>query len=101
MTKVLNSLSATVAGVAMMVAATAPAHADRAGRIAGGVAVGVIAGAIIAGAAANARADERPVRVYNGHDCREFRYKARRAEEDGNRGRAQYWWDRYAECRGE
>jgi hypothetical protein len=84
-----------------MASAIAPAHADRAGRIAAGVAVGVVAGAIIAGAASSARASEGPVRVYSGPDCREFRRKARWAEENGQPRRAQYYWDRHAECRGE
>jgi hypothetical protein len=102
MTAFLKSTTAAALGLAMLTASIAPAHADRNGRIAGGIAAGVIAGAIIAGAAANARASEdRPVRVYSGPDCREFRSKARWAEDNGQPRRAQYYWDRYAECRGE
>lgn len=102
MTKILTSTASAALGIALMAATIAPAHADRNGRIAGGIAAGVIAGAIIAGAASNARASEdRPVRVYSGPDCREFRRKARWAEENGQPGRARYNWDRYAECRGE
>ncbi len=84
--------------VAMLTAATVDsAEASRRGRIVGGVAAGLIAGAIIAGAAANANARER---VYV-RDCGEFRRNARYNENIGRPGRAQYWWDRYAECRGE
>jgi hypothetical protein len=96
-----KSVSSAVLAAAVVVSAIAPAHADRNGRIGAGIAVGVIAGAIIAGAAVNARASEGPVRVYSGPDCREFRRKARWAEENGQPRRAQYYWDRHAECRGE
>lgn len=84
--------------VAMLTAVSVDnAEAARRGRIVGGVAVGLIAGAIIAGAAANANARER---VYV-RDCSEFRRNARYNENIGRSSRAQYWWDRYAECRGE
>ena len=44
MTPSTKTLSSAALAAAMMVAAVAPAHADRTGRIAAGVAVGVIAG---------------------------------------------------------
>jgi hypothetical protein len=101
MTAAFKYVSAAALAVAMMATVVAPAQAQRRGNLAAGIAVGVVAGAIIAGAASSARASEGPVRVYSGPDCREFRRKARWAEENGHPGRAQYWWDRHAECRGE
>jgi hypothetical protein len=101
MSVLMKSISSAALATALVASAIAPAHADRGGRIAAGVAVGVVAGAIIAGAASSARASEGPVRVYSGPDCREFRRKARWAEENGQPRRAQYYWDRHAECRGE
>lgn len=83
--------------VAMMTAMTVDnAEAARRGRIIGGIAAGVVIGSVIAGAAA-ANARER---VYV-RDCSQYRRNARYNEDIGRPARAQYWWDRYAECRDE
>ena len=97
----MKSFAKTGAVVALSAATVLAFNANtaeaRRGRIVGGLAAGIIAGAVIAGAASSARARER---VYV-RDCSEFRRNARYNEEIGRDGRAQYWWDRYAECRGE
>ncbi len=83
--------------VAMLATVTIDsAEAARRGRVVGGIIAGAAIATIIAGAAA-ANARER---VYV-RDCGEFRRNARYNENIGRPGRAQYWWDRYAECRGE
>lgn len=84
--------------VAMLATVTIDsAEAARRGRVVGGIIAGAAIATIIAGAAASANARER---VYV-RDCGEFRRNARYNENIGRPGRAQYWWDRYAECRGE
>lgn len=70
----------------------------RRGRVAAGVVTGLVVGGLIAGAAASANARER---VYVRSGCGDLRRKALYNEDIGRPGRAQYWWDRYAECRGE
>lgn len=97
----MNSFAKTASVAALSVAMLTAVSVDQSQaasrRVIGGVAAGIVAGAIIAGAAASANARER---VYV-RDCSEFRRNARYNENIGRNGRAQYWWDRYAECRGE
>lgn len=82
--------------VAMLTAVSVDQSQAQSRRVLGGIAAGVVVGTIIAGAAA-ANARER---VYVS-DCSQYRRNARYNENIGRPGRAQYWWDRYAECRGE
>jgi hypothetical protein len=98
MKSLMKPLTVAALGLALMVPTFDDASAQRRGRyIAGGIAAGVIAGAIIAGASSSARASP----TYYARDCRDLRRQAIWNEERGRPGRAQYYWDRYSECRGE
>jgi hypothetical protein len=98
---VLGALAFSI--VAVSFADAADARVRR--RVVGGVVAGLVVGGLIAGAAAaNAgpRYYAQPTYVApRGRGCSEFRNRAQWNEEAGRPGRAQYWWDRYAECRGE
>ncbi len=97
MKAIAKTASVAALSIAMLSAVAVDNAEARRGRIVGGVAAGLIAGAIIAGAAASANASPRTyVR-----DCSEYRRNARYNEEIGRNSRARYWWERYAECRGE
>lgn len=97
MMKLSRPLAIAALGIALAMPTLETADAQRrTGRIIGGVAAGIVAGAIIAGAASSARAEP----AYRS-DCRDLRRQAIWNEERGRNGRAQYYWDRYAECRGE
>lgn len=91
---------AAVAALALTLTATTFADSAEARRGRNAAIVGgLLVGGLIAGAAvANSR--ER-VYVRPRADCGEYRRRAQYSEETGRSGRAQYWWDRYAECRGE
>jgi hypothetical protein len=98
----MKSIMRGAAIAALAITLTATTFADNAearrGRN-GAIIGGLIVGGLIAGAAvANAR--ER-VYVRPSESCGEYRRRAISNEESGRPGRAQYWWDRYAECRGE
>lgn len=97
MKAIAKTASVVALSVAMLSAVAVDNAEARRGRVIGGVAAGLVAGAIIAGAAASANARER---VYV-RDCSEYRRNARYNEEIGRISRARYWWDRYADCRGE
>lgn len=98
MKSIAKTAGVAALSVAMLATVTIDsAEAARRGRIVGGVAAGLIAGAIIAGAAASANAREGG--YYR--SCSQYRRNAQYNEDIGRPGRAQYWWDRYAECRGE
>lgn len=98
MKTLMKPLTVLALGLALAMPTLDDANAQRRGRyIAGGIVAGVVAGAIIAGAASNARAAP----TYYARDCRELRRNAIWNEERGRPGRAQYYWDRYSECRGE
>lgn len=99
MTKLFKTTSLACVGLAMsLLASAAPAEARSRGANAA-IVGGIIAGAIIAGAATRSYAGERVYTRSSG--CGEYRRRAISNEEAGRPGRAQYWWDRYAECRGE
>jgi hypothetical protein len=65
-----------------------------------GIGAGVLIGGLIAGAAiANSR-ERVYVRESSGSGCGDFRRRAQWNEQNGRPGKAQYWWDRYEDCRG-
>jgi hypothetical protein len=103
----MNKLFKTSAMGALALAMTSAVMIDSADaqsrRRAAGIGAAVVIGGLIAGAAiANSR--ESRERVYvresSGSGCGDFRRRAQWNEQNGNRGRAQYWWDRYEDCRG-
>lgn len=97
MKAIVKTAGVAALSIAMLTAVSVDQSQAQSRRVIGGVAAGLVAGAIIAGAAASANARER---VYV-RDCGEYRRNARYNEEIGRFSRARYWWDRYAECRGE
>jgi hypothetical protein len=100
MTRIWKPIAVAALGTVMMTTSYQAAEAGSRGRVATGVAVGVIAGAAVAGAIASSRpAYAEP--VYVAPDCSEWRRQARYYERTGRYGRAEYYWDRYRECRGE
>jgi hypothetical protein len=67
-------------------------------RVGGAIVGGLIVGGIIAGAAAASANDRVYVRESSG--CGQYKRRAIWNEDNGNAGKAQYWWDRYEDCRG-
>jgi hypothetical protein len=100
MTRIWKPMAVVALGATMMTASIQDAEASRRGRVATGVAVGVLAGAVVAGAIASSR-PARAEPVYVVPDCSEWRRQARYYERTDRYGRAEYYWDRYRECRGE
>jgi hypothetical protein len=94
-TLAVSALSAAVLAGSM----STEAEARRRGAVGAAIVGGVVAGALIAGAASSARASE-PVYVAEPRGCYDLKRRAIWYEEHGRPGRAQYFWDRYAECRG-
>lgn len=95
----LTALACSALAIATFVQTT-DAEARR-GRVAAGVVTGLVVGGIIAGAAASARASDRRYYHVNSSYCRDLRRKAHYYEDIGRPSRAAYYWDRYAECRGD
>lgn len=95
----LTAIACSALALAMIVQAN-DAEARR-GRVAAGVVTGLVVGGIIAGAAASARASERRYYSVNSSYCRDLRSKAVYNERIGRFSRAEYYWDRYAACRGD
>jgi hypothetical protein len=97
MSKILKAGACTALALALTSAVMVD-QADARSRRGVALGVGLGVGLLIAGAAvANAR--ER-VYVRTAPGCGEYRNRAIWNERNGNRGRAQYWWDRFEDCRG-
>jgi len=96
MKAIVKTAAVAALSVAMLTAVAVDNAEARRRHVVGGIIAGAAVATIIAGAAA-ANARER---VYV-RDCSEYRRNARYNEEIGRFSRARYWWDRYADCRGE
>lgn len=100
-----RSIAVLPLGFAVVLSASAPAHAERGGDIAAGIIGGAILGTIL-GSQANQRPTYRePQPIYGEprpgyRGCRELRERALHAEDRGRFERARHLWREYRYCRG-
>lgn len=101
MKSLLKSGTFAVLGAALVAAtmATAADASPRSRARNAAIIGGIAAATIIAGAAVASERSYAVRRYYGG--CSDLRRRATWNEERGNFDRAAYYWDRYAECRGE